>query len=491
MAENTIITGGITLNTQRDITPEELAPNNYLTIIWKDSTGKFINTLDIDNKSALQYTNDLNSAIDNAISNNNVTYAGQNKYINVESIAKYIAQNTIEAGTQRTVVNALIGLASGAGKRTPDNITNLMVNVFGNVADKTARELGFTDPHEVFSQVAGENVIGVFKQLGNKTKDYLDDCISKINGRKKTDLTSSDSKTEKRYVGLLLGLTTNDTESYEVTIPRKKVEDGSDYTTHLLPQHFKKDFTVKLTNKVLSENFSQIDEITNIESVKDKLIEIANSHTLFDVYIRLSADKIYKRANVSFTSLSFEKDESSGNGYTCTFSIEPVNNFKSKTFVSNKKYGNTGSKSSGSGNRKQNTKTSNGKSIVVGWQDGSLRTTKFDSFDQALTHGKLHGYDIYYSENEIPKFRFINRQSSVLKNGTWVLKGNVGVFGNLKDGYSVSKSLKGFVDKNGQPEYIIYKAPLGGVMTSVKGPTISAWKDNPVKPPNPWNTPFK
>lgn len=360
-----ILTGGVAINQTKDITPEELAPNNYLTIVWKDSTGKFINTLDIDNKSAIQYTNDLNSAIDSAISNNNVTYAGQNKYINVESIAKYIAQNTIDAGTQRTVVNALIGLASGAGKRTPDNITNLMVNVFGNIADKTARELGFTDPHEVFSQVAGENVINVFKQLGNKTKDYLDNCISKINGRKKTDLTSNNSKTEKKYVGLLLGLTTNDTESYEITIPRKKVEDGSDYTTHLLPQHFKKDFTVKLTNKVLSEKFSQIDEITNIEFVKDKLIEIANSHTLFDVYIRLSADRIYKRANVFFTSLSFEKDESSGNGYTCTFSIEPVNNFKSKTFVSNKKYGNTGSKSSGSGNRKQNNKSNSGNPLNV------------------------------------------------------------------------------------------------------------------------------
>ena len=429
-SSNTILTGGIAVNQSKEIVPEDLAPNNYLTIIWKNESGKIINTLDIDNKSAIQYTNSLNSAIDSAISNNSVSYVGQNKYINVESIAKYIAQNTIDAGTQRTVVNALIGLASGAGKRTPDNITNLMVNVFGNIADKTARELGFTDPHEVFSQVAGENVINVFKNLGNKAKDYLDDCIAKINKKPKSNLNSNDSKTEKKYVGLLLGLTTNDTESYEVTIPRKKVEDGSDYTTHLLPQPFKKDFTVKLTNKVLSENFNQIEEITNIEYTKDKLIEIAKSHTLFDIYIRLSADKVYKRANVSFTSLSFEKDESTGNGYTCTFSIEPVNNFKSKTFVSNKKYG-TGSKTSGSSNRKQSNKSNDGKSFKVGYlKQPERELSSFKNIHEAKQHAEKIDHYLIHSSDFTPDITdrfvmFIPKKEVIEYNGVLVKKSDL------------------------------------------------------------------
>lgn len=455
MSSNTLIlTGGIAINQPKEIVPEDLAPNNYLTIVWKDSSGKFINTLDIDNKSALQYTNDLNSAIDNAISNNNITYAGQNKYVNVESIAKYIAQNTIDAGTQRTVVNALIGLASGAGKRTPDQITNLMVNVFGNIADRTARELGFTDPHEVFSQIAGENVINVFKNLGKKTKDYLDDCIAKLNGKPKSNLNSSDAKTEKKYVGLLLGLTTNDTESYEVTIPRKKVEDGSDYTTHLLPQPFKKDFTVKLTNKVLSENFSQIEEITNIEFVKDKLIEIANSRTLFDIYIRLSADKIYKRSNVSFTSLSFDKDESSGNGYTCTFSIEPVGNFKTKTFVSNKKYGSgsgTGNNNSSTGNRPQKDKSSSGNPLNVKYI-GSNRISggqTYKSRESLKKYNKQTGnYEMITASSKGNDFFWVDKDAVSDKNGVKILERDLleTVFNPLTNTFSRPIRDGGYID---------------------------------------------
>ena len=61
--------GGITTTSQKEIRPEDLAPNNYLTIIWKDvQTNKVINTLDIDNEKAIEYTNQLNSTIDNAIS---------------------------------------------------------------------------------------------------------------------------------------------------------------------------------------------------------------------------------------------------------------------------------------------------------------------------------------------------------------------------------------------------------------------------------------
>lgn len=373
MVDNINIVGTSTTSNQKDLNPEDLAPNNYLTIIWKDVTmSDLLKQLDIDEKSALEYTNQINNAIDTAIAKNNVSYAGQNKYINIEAIGKYIAQNSISSNTQRRVANALIGMASGGKEKLTSTATNLCVNVFGDIADKTARKLGLTDPHEVFSQITGQNALNVMGTLGKQTKDFLDDCIAKITGDKKTNLVSNEGskETPKQYTGLLLGLTTSDTESYEITIPRKKVEDGSDYTTHLLPQPFKKEFSVKLTNKILTPEFSQLNEINAIEYTKDKLIEIAQSRTLFDIYIRLSADKIYKRSNVVFSSLSFTKDEGSGNSYTATFTIEPVNNFKTKVFVSNKKYatGSKGTGQNGSGtDRPQADNTTDGKSLKVGY----------------------------------------------------------------------------------------------------------------------------
>ena len=383
MVNNFILNGGVSTTSQRELTPDDLAPNNYLTIVWKDvNFGDLIKHLDIDNEKALEYTIQLNSAIDNAISNNNVQYAGQNKFINLESIGKYIAQNTIDAGAQRTVVNALIGVASGGAEKLPNNITNLCLNMFGNIADKTARNLGLTDPHQIFSQVAGQNVINTLGELGKQAKTFLDDKIKELNGTKKTNTVSSEGNenNKKQYAGLLLGLTTSDTESYEITIPRKKVEDGSDYTTHLLPQPFKKEFSVKLTNKILSSDFNQLTEINAIEYTKDKLIEIAQSKTLFDIYIRLSADKVYKRSNVVFSSLSFTKDEGSGNSYTATFTVEPVNGFRTKTFISNKKYKTSGTgNSSGSGAKKTNS----GHSIKVAYSDDRQNVQTFNTIEEA------------------------------------------------------------------------------------------------------------
>lgn len=433
--------GGIATTSQKEIRPEDLAPNNYLTIIWKDvQTNKVINTLDIDNEKAIEYTNQLNSTIDNAISNNNVSYAGQNKYINLESIAKYIAQNSIDNGTKLRVINALIGVASGSGKKLSNDVTNLCLNVFGEVADITARKLGFSDPQNIFSQVAGQNVIGVLGELGKQTKNFLDGKIKQINGSKKTNVTSNEGtkNNKKNYVGLLLGLTTSDTESYEVTIPRKKVEDGSDYTTHLLPQPFKKEFSVKLTNKILSSDFNQLTEINAIEYTKDKMIEIAQSKTLFDIYIRLSADKVYKRSNVVFSSLSFTKDEGSGNSYTATFTIEPVNNFKTKTFVSNKKYKTSGTGNSGNNsnsNRKQDNKTSDGKILKHGYvhdtkigYDSSLKELYNKAKDEKMyvvispdtnpTHYFISPSECYFYEKK--SITEIFRKGS--GTGTWVLK---------------------------------------------------------------------
>ena len=436
MTNNIALTGGVLTTSQRELTPEDLAPNNYLTIVWKDvNVGDLIKHLDIDNEKAIEYSNRLSASIDNAISNNKVQYAGQNKFINLESIAKYVAQNSIDAGAQRTVINALIGVASGGAKKLPNNVTNLCLNMFGNIADKTARKLGFTDPHNIFSQVAGQNVINVLGELGKQTKSFLDDKIKEINGSKKTNTVSSegDEKNKKQYAGLLLGLTTSDTESYEVTIPRKKVEDGSDYTTHLLPQPFKKEFSVKLTNKILSSDFNQLTEINAIEYTKDKLIEIAQSKTLFDIYIRLSADKIYKRSNVVFSSLSFTKDEGSGNSYTATFTIEPIGSFKTKTFISNKKYksSGTGNSSSGSGNsRTQGNKTTNGNSVNVGYFDkkyDQLKNATMKSKNDVINYAKNHNpkFALMHVEGGNPEYLFVDRDSVTMYKNTYILKRDV------------------------------------------------------------------
>ncbi len=422
------IAGVSSTSAQVELTVKDLMPNNYLTIVWKDTaTGKIASTLDINDEKASEYTISLNNAIDQAINSQKINYFGQNKYIDIQSIAKYIAQNTIEAGAQRSIVNALIGIATGNAKKTPDTIVNLCLNGFGTIADKVARSLGWTDPHNIFSQVAGENVIGVFKELGNKTRDFLEDKIKDITKTKRTSVSTTDKQTGKQYVGLILGLTTSDQESYEVTIPRKKVESGSDYTTHLLPQPFKKDFTVNLTNKVLNGNFDRTVEIDNIEKIKDKLIEIANSHTLFDIYIRLSPEKMYKRSNVSFSSLSFTKDENTGNGYTATFSIEPVNEFETKVFVSNKKYNlSKGKGSSGKGSdRKQDNKTNSGKSLKAGFY-GTHLSKSCDSYKDLRDFAKNNEYkkDIIITPNSKVPYVLVGQgdlvQVNYLKNNKYI-----------------------------------------------------------------------
>lgn len=478
MADNKFNTAGVSsTSTQIELTVKDLMPNNYLTIVWKDTTtGKIASTLDINDEKASEYTVNLNNAIDQAINSQKINYFGQNKYIDIQSIAKYIAQNTIEAGVQRSIVNALIGVATGNAKKTPDAIVNLCLNGFGTIADKTARALGWTDPHNIFSQVAGENVIGVFKELGNKTRDFLEDKIKDITKTKRTSVSTTDKQTGKQYVGLILGLTTSDQESYEITIPRKKVESGSDYTTHLLPQPFKKDFTVNLTNRILTGSFDRTSEIDNIEKVKDKLIEIANSHTLFDIYIRLSPEKMYKRSNVSFSSLSFTKDENSGNGYTATFTIEPVNEFQTKVFVSNKKYGIGASKGKGStsnknSNRKQNDKNTDGKSFKIGFADYELKdVTQFKNLEHAKQYASAQGFDIYHCKTKNPPYLFVKNTKYI--DGGYVLEEDT------KRGFFDKKlSLKGDCTKEkingklyitrGKEKYTIIKCNYG-VIKAIK-----------------------
>lgn len=370
MSSNFIL--GIQKNNIPDVSIEQLAPNNYLTIVWKDNQGKYVNTLDIDNKSAIEYTNRLNSAIEQGINNNSIKYIAQNKYINLESIGRYIAQEAIPKSTQREIANGLIEIVSNVGQNTTDRVSNLLVNTFGVITDNVARNLGLEDPHEIFSQITGENMLGVFGELGKQTQDWIDNTISKFSKKQRNKNNTVESNTEKKYIGLILGLTTSDAESMEVIIPKRKTEDGTNYTTHLLPQDFKKDFSVMLTNKILTADYNRSDEISAIEFTKNKLFEIAKSYTLFDIYIRLSDSHMYKKSNVSFTSLNIEKDETSGNGYRATFSIGPVSNFTTKYFTSNKNFNKKTNKgisgNSGIGGQSGKSKspiTSDGKYIDV------------------------------------------------------------------------------------------------------------------------------
>lgn len=433
--ENNTITAGVSTTNTKELSIEDLAPNNYITIVWKDVKTDAVLKLDIDEELAQQNIDMLTNTIETAVSSGKVSYAGQNKYVNIEAIGKYLAQNTIPAGTKRTVVNALITVASGDAKKLPDKVVNLCLNTFGTIADKTARSLGWTDPHNIFSQVAGQNVINVFSKLGSNVSNFFKNTLSQMYKQQTTNTTTQGGNkiNPTTYTGLLLGLTTSDTESYEITIPRKKVEDGSNYTTHLLPQPFKKDFNVVLTNKVLTSDFNRLAEINAIEYTKDKLIEIANSHTLFDIYIRLSDEKVYKRSNVFFSSLSFTKDENSGDTYTASFTIEPVNSFKSKIFVSNKKYKTksssgtkgSGSKSSKTSSRPQKDKASDGTSLQAGfaWKPD---INKFKTLSDMAQYAKTNKLFILKQEKGTPKYIFIDSNDVFRQmNGTYIRKSDM------------------------------------------------------------------
>lgn len=451
MADNNIlITGGISTTIEQNYQATDLAPNNYLTIVWYDKKGVQYNNVDIDDKKALQYTTDLNNAIEQGITSGKISYAGSTKYVNVESIGKYLAQNILDTSPQRTVANALIGILSGNQSELGENVVNLAVNLFGEVAEKTARAFGFSDPHEIFASLASENSLRIIGELGNKAHDYIQECKANFKNKNKDDSeqvgdtgSTTNQATGKKYVGFIFGLTTSDTESYEITIPRKKVEDGSDYTTHLLPQPFKKDFNVLLTNKVLSSDYNRTLEIENIEKVKDKLIEIAKSRIPFDIYIRLSADKCYKRSRVYFSSLGFTKDESSGNNYTCSFSIEPIEAFKSKIFVSNRKYfptaskpqntgayggGTRGSGGTGSNGSGRGSSTTSGVILDVGWYgekgdvtEGSVLKDVKMTAQQMYRWAANNGYLILHSNNMTPSYFFIKPGKVAIVNGKYLL----------------------------------------------------------------------
>lgn len=207
-------------NTNTDLTIDQLAPNNYLTIVWRNKDGELANTIDVNNGCYARVTRDLNNTINQAISNNKIQYVGQNKFCNIETIGKYIANNTLGNNTQRRVANALINMSTGDPTKLPEMVSNTALNVFGGVAEKTAQNLGLSSPIGVFSQVAGENVISHLTNLSQKALDKLNKNKKQLNEPKDPDFTTTIDKTQ--YMGLLIGITTSDTESMDISIPRKK-----------------------------------------------------------------------------------------------------------------------------------------------------------------------------------------------------------------------------------------------------------------------------
>ena len=121
--------GGIT--DPNTITVDKLAPNNYLTIVWRDKiSGSIYSTyedLATSQAEELEYTTQLNNAINNSLVNTSYAYTGNRRYVNVESIAKYLSQNILPSGTKRIVVNALIGMITGDSRKVTNNAINCII----------------------------------------------------------------------------------------------------------------------------------------------------------------------------------------------------------------------------------------------------------------------------------------------------------------------------------------------------------------------------
>lgn len=93
-----------------------------------------------------------------------------------------------------------------------------------------------------------------------------------------------------------------------------------------------------------------------------------------------------------FSSISFTKDEGSGDTYTCSFSVEPIKEFQSKVFVA--KSETTRSKGSGkSGNgskstRKQAPKTTSGKGLGIKRVAGTYSKSELKGSAKTLAEAK-------------------------------------------------------------------------------------------------------
>lgn len=320
-----------------DIKVDNLAPNNYLTLVWNNTDTKTkVQTLSVD----LDRYNQMNDKLTN--STQNILQSGlykiiNNKYINLGSVAKYFAQTTFDSYGARQAVNGLVNVLQD-GAIQNDDVLNALLYYSGDILGDVAREYGVSDINLVVQQLAGQNILNNFNGLDfldkfcNATQNWTNKSEASLNERMIT-LPYSQDVVSGEYTGILLGITESDTHSFDIEIPRKRVESGYNYTSHVIVNPFKKDLKLKLTNKVLTSEYNQETEVDNIEAVRDLIESIANSKMRFDIYIRLSNRKYKSYTGLMFSSLSFDKSSSTGMSYDFTCTIEPVDEYIPKTYI--------------------------------------------------------------------------------------------------------------------------------------------------------------
>lgn len=329
-----VIQGG---TNKSDFSIDNLAPNNYLTIMWNNQDTKTkVQTLSVDMETYNEMFEMMHNSTQNVLSGG-IYKVINNKYLNIGSVAKYFAQTTFDSYGARQAVNGIINVLQD-GKIQNDDVLNAVLYYSGDILSDVAKDYGISDVNPLIQQLAGQNILNNFNGLGffesfcNKTQDWTNKSEAELNERMLT-LPYSEDDITKEYSGILLGITESDTHSIDIDIPRKRTESGYNYTSHVIVNPFKKDLKLKLTNKFITGIYNQATEVDSIEATRDLIESIANSKMRFDIYIRLSDKKYRCYPNLMFSSLSFDKNSSTGMSYDFTCTIEPVEEYIPKTYI--------------------------------------------------------------------------------------------------------------------------------------------------------------
>lgn len=372
--DNTVLQAGVS---KGKLSPDSLAPNNYLTIMWKGlgDTKSRVTTLKIDIDKYKTMNSFLEANV-NTVKTSGLYKIINNKYLNLGSVAKYFAQSAFDSYGARQAVTGLINILED-GKIQEDNVLNAFLYYSGDLLKGVAKDFGINDVNPLIQQLAGQSVLSSFspfkflESFCRETKDWTDKAETSLNQKGKWLNYSGDIITNT-YDGLLLGITESDTHSIEIDIPRKRIESGYNYTSHVIVNPFKKDLKLRLTNKVINYNqnnseltyLDAIEEIKNIEEVRTTIEKIVESKTRFDIYLRLSSRQYKCYTNLMFSSLNFDKSSETGLSYDFNCTIEPVYEYIPKTYIFTPPTSSTRVKSNSSTSSNK-SRTSMGKSHSV------------------------------------------------------------------------------------------------------------------------------
>ena len=437
---NQIIQAG---TSKSDFTVNDLAPNNYLTIMWNGYKGeKFkVQTLSVDvnryNEMLDLITNSFNQTKGNVLSS-----LVNNKYVNLGSVAKYFAQTTFESYGARQAVNGLVNIMQD-GKIQNDDVLNSLLYYSGDIINDVAKDMNIADSNLLVQQLAGQNVLNDFSPFKfldsfcNKTQDWTDKSEAILN-EKAVEYPYSEDVISKEYAGILLGITESDTHSVDIDIPRKRTESGYEYTSHVIVNPFKKDLKLRLTNKIITNDkkLDYITEVKNIEAVRDIIEQIANSKTRFDIYIRLS-DRDYKcYTGLMFSSISFDKNSTTGSSYDFSCTIEPVNEYVAKTYIFTPSKSQTSIKTNNSSNNnssrtkggKSNSAKNNNNDIYIKSPTSYKAVTTF--YERTLVNPATYG--IYDARTIARASEILDEKSTYLSGlNTYLNRVKSGTFLNL------------------------------------------------------------